>query len=472
MKTLLSLPVLILLSACASPRPVAVTSAYPELKEYEGLYEYLNNTRLRMAASPIDNKLYAVIGDSKYLLNAVRKDVFVDRTNAEVLFERGPSQKVIGWRYPGKDTERLYMRIDMESVSEKLWYPRFPVVANFDYQYQMPKAIRSGLPVVDLRGMGLNEAPIAQMMNKIVDGTYKDVDSVLIIKDGKLVLEEYFYQYDQERLHEQRSATKSIVSALVGIAIDKGFIKNAQQTALDFFPEYELENLTDDKKKITIKDLLTGQSGLDCDDWNPSSPGQEQKMYASEDWAKFILNLPMAGLPGSHASYCTGGVITLGRIVEKATGKKLADFADSVLFKPLGITQFGWDFNIETSGMLKLTPLDMAKFGLLYLNGGRYGGQQIISETWVKASLTKHSAIGGINYGYLWWLEPLNAEGKNVDGMAAKGNGGQRIYIFPELNAVAVITGSNYNRESPSTTLLRKYVLPSLMSTGKNLPKN
>ena len=195
-------------------------------------------------------------------------------------------------------------------------------------------------------------------------------------------------------------------------------------------------------------------------------------MYDSEDWVKFILDLPMAGKPGSRASYCTGGVVTLGRIVEKATGKKLAEFADSVLFKPLGVTQFGWNFNIVSSGMLELTPVDMAKFGLLYLNGGRYGGQQIISDTWVKASLTKHSTIGGINYGYLWWLEPLNAEGKKVDGMAAKGNGGQRIYIWPELNAVTVITGSNYNRESPSTHLLQKYVLPSLISTGKKLPQN
>jgi CubicO group peptidase (beta-lactamase class C family) len=472
MKTLLSLLVLIFLSACASPRPVAVTSAYQELKQYEGLYEYLNNTRLHMAASPKDNKLYAIIDETKYPLNAVRKNVFTDGMNTEVLFERDASQQVIGWRYPGKNPERLYKQIAKESLSEKIWYPRLPVVANFDYKYQMPKATKSGLPVADLPGMGINPVPIAQMMNKIVDGTYKNIDSVLIIKDGKLVLEEYFYQFDQDKLHEQRSATKSVVSALVGIAIDKGFIKNSQQTVVDFFPEYELKNLTEDKKKITIQDLLTNQSGLDCDDWNQASPGQEQKMYESEDWVKFILDLPMAGKPESRASYCTGGVIVLGRIVEKATEKKLAEFADSVLFKPLGVTQFGWDFNSVTSGMLKLTPVGMAKFGLLYLNGGRYEGQQIISDTWVKASLTKHSTIGGINYGYLWWLEPLNAQGENVVGMAAKGNGGQRIYIWPELNAVTVITGSNYNSsQSSSNYLLQKYVLPSLISMEKKLPE-
>ncbi|MEO7496766.1 MAG: serine hydrolase [Massilia sp.] len=465
MRILLTLLVPVTLGACASPVPAPATSANPELKQYEGLYEYQDNTRLYMKVSPIDGKLYAVIGESLYGLNAVRKDAFVDVANSEVLFERDSSQQVMGWRYPGKKPERFYKLLAKETVSDKSWFPRLPVVANFAYQYQTPKATKNGPPVADLTGMGLNAAPIAQMMYKIIDGTYKNVDSVLIVKDGKLVLEEYFYQYDQDKLHEQRSATKSVVSALVGIAIDKGFIKNTQQTVLDFFPEYELKNLTEDKKKITIEDLLTNQSRLDCDDWNPASPGQEQKMYESEDWVKFVLDLPMLGKPGSRGAYCTGGVVTLGRIVEKASGKKLAEFADGALFKPLGVTQFGWDFNSVSQGMLKLTPVDMAKFGLLYLNGGRYQGKQIISEAWVKNSLTKHSTVGGINYGYLWWLEPLKVDGKNVEGMAAKGNGGQRIYIWPELNAVTVITGSNYNRESPTTTLLREYVLPALLPT-------
>jgi CubicO group peptidase (beta-lactamase class C family) len=169
---------------------------------------------------------------------------------------------------------------------------------------------------------------------------------------------------------------------------------------------------------------------------------------------------------GGKGMYCSGNSIILGRIIEKASGKGLPDFADQHLFKPLGIQDFKWNFkpdksNAEDFCQLYLRSRDMAKFGLIYLNEGRYHGKQIIDSVWIKQSLSKHSVIQNVNYGYLWWLKYLESGDIKYYGMAAQGNGGQRIFIWPEQNMVTVITGGNYNTQSPSDELIRKFILPS-----------
>jgi CubicO group peptidase (beta-lactamase class C family) len=255
-----------------------------------------------------------------------------------------------------------------------------------------------------MKPAGLDEGLIKQLVEKIADETYKNVHSVLVVKDGKLAVEEYFYEYDRDTLHQMRSTTKSVVSALAGIAIEKGFIKSINEPVLSYFPEYEVKNLSEDKRNITIKNLLTHQSGLDYDD-NQNSAGNELKMRTSPDWVKFTLDLPINDKPGTRAKYCSGGVIVLGRIVEKATGKSINDFAAQNLFNPLGISDFKWNFkpdnsSVETFCQIYLTPRAMAKFGLLYLNGGKYDGKRIVSSDWVKASLAKHSVVGDTYYGF------------------------------------------------------------------------
>lgn len=329
--------------------------------------------------------------------------------------------------------------------------------------------MKDGLVVGPLASAGFDVAAVTEMVNRIADGTHKDIHSILIVKDGKLVLEEYFYEYDKSKLHPLRSVTKSFVSALIGIAIDKGVIKSKNETALSFFPEYDLKNVSEDKKRITIENLLTNQSGLDCDSNNENSPGYEPKMGESSDWVKFTLDLPMVDKPGSRGRYCSGGVIVLGRIIEKATGKSINDFASRNLFKPLEVSDFKWDFKPDNSSFesfcqISLAPRDMAKFGLLYLNGGKYNGKQIVPSEWVNASLSKQSVVEGTDYGYLWWRQWLNVNGRRVDGVTAKGNGGQRIYLWQDLNMVAVITGGYYNEQSSlSDQLLIRYILPSFI---------
>ena len=187
----------------------------------------------------------------------------------------------------------------------------------FNYKYDKPKDLKDGLQIGNVEKSGLDTALLAEMMRKIVDGTYPNVHSVLIIKDGKLVFEEYFYEYNKDSLQELRSASKSFVSALTGIAIEKGFIKSKNETVLSYFPEYTLTNNSAAKKLITIENLLTNQSGLDCDISNDKSEGNETKMSNSDDWVKFTLDLPMIDTPGGKECIVQAILLHLDVLLKK-----------------------------------------------------------------------------------------------------------------------------------------------------------
>ena len=435
---------------------------YSQLKEYEGMYEYLNNATLKIAASPKDTILYAIINESKYKLTPVKKDHYLDMTKNKIQFFRNTKNKIAGY-YSGNDTLKILN--NKVKFPKEIWYPRLSTTTTNKYTYHHPKPIKDGLNTANLDKTGLDRNLLHEMMQKIIDGKYPNVHSILIIKDGKLVFEEYFYEHNINKLHELRSATKSFISALTGIAIDKGFIKSKNETVLSYFPEYTIENNSDSKEKITIENLLTNQSGLDCDVSNPNSVGNETTMNNTNDWIKFTLNLPIIDSAGGKGMYCSGNPITLGRIIEKVTKQTLPEFAKQNLFHPLGIKNFVWNFkpdksSVETFCQVYLTSRDMAKFGLLYLNNGIWNNNQVISKNWVEQSLKKHSVVQGVNYGYLWWNKYLDADGVRYYSYGAQGNGGQKIYIWKEQNMVTVITGGNYNSQSPSDELLKKYILP------------
>jgi CubicO group peptidase (beta-lactamase class C family) len=454
---------LLLLSAFYGYSQQKFKITYEQLKEYEGVYEYKNNTTLQIAASPKDTILYAIINDSKYALKPSEKDVFLNMSQETVTFQRDQSSVINGYLSDGKTSKLINKKV---VFPKEMWYPRLNVSKDYKYVYQQPKKDLDGLVTGTLDNTGLDKALLSEMMQKIVDGTYANVHSVLIIKDGKLVFEEYFYDNNKAKLHELRSATKSFVSALTGIAIDKGFIKDKTETVLSYFPDYTFKNLTDDKKQITIENLLTNQSGLDCDVSNPKAEGNETAMNYSDDWIQFTLDLPMVDVPGGKGMYCSGNPITLGKVIERATKMPLPEFAKQTLFKDLGIKNFKWNFkpdasSAETFCQVYLNSRDMAKFGLLYLNKGLWNGKQVVSKNWIEQSLAKHSVVQGVNYGYLWWLKFLNVDGVKYNGKAAQGNGGQKIYIWEEQNMITVITGGNYNSQSPSDELIQKYILPS-----------
>ena len=434
--------------------------SYKQLREYEGVYEYAGHLQVSFAASPKDTALVAIINQSEYILKNENPDVFSTRYDT-IHFLRDEHNKPAAY-ISKKDTFKL---INNKVVfPESRWYPRLK--CRDSYKYTIPGNLHDGLTVGNINHTILDTALLREMMQKIIKGTYPNVHSILIIKDGKLVFEQYFYQYTQDSVQELRSASKSIYSALSGIAIDKGYIKSKEEKVLSYFPEYALSNMTDNKKLITVENLLTQQTGLDCDISDSKSVGNETVMDYSDDWVKFTLDLPMIDTPGGNGRYCSGNPVTLGRIVEKSAKMPLLDFAEKNLFDPLGFKNYKWNFKPDKSSaenycQIYLTPREMAKFGLLYMNKGKWNGKQIISSEFIKQSFEKHSTIQGVDYGYLWWLKYLNAGGTKYFTKAAQGNGGQRIYILQEQNMVAVITGGNYNSQSPSDELMKKYILPA-----------
>lgn len=438
-------------------------------KEWEGRYEYLHGGTIAFAQSPRNGVFYAILDEARYPLKKISEGTFADRDGSRVVFERTETGRVSGYRFFRAQATNFFPRISGFEHTDAMWYARRSA-GNTPYRFvaSTPPDVNDGLNVGSLQDAGFDATLIAKMVEQIANETHKNVDSVLLIKHGRLVLEEYFYQYDRDKLHQLRSATKSVISGLVGTAIDRKLIASKDEKVISFFPEYEIRNLTAGKSDITIEHLLTCASGLACEDGNPDSPGEELKMNASPDWVRFVLDLPMIESPGRKGRYCTGGVILLGRIVEKASGMQLADFAAKHLFTPLGITNYQWIFkpdntSFDNACQLQMRPRDMAKIGLLYMNDGQWKGEQVISREWIKASLSKHSVVRGTDYGYLWWRQWLNVNGTRVDGITAKGNGGQRIYLWPSLDLIVVITGSNYNEQSPSDEIQVRYILPAAM---------
>ena len=258
-----------------------------------------------------------------------------------------------------------------------------------------------------------------------------------------------------------------MIGTLVGIAIQKGYIKDVQQPLFSLLPEQGVANLNEEKKAITLEDLLTMTSGLDCHE-NPG-PG-EASMQASGNWAQFMLDLPMAAQPGTKFNYCTAAVQLLSAILQKATGMSAREFANQNLFSPLGIgpiSEERWPSDpqgVTIGGYdLVLTPGEMAKLGFLFLNQGQWDGEAIVPASWVAASTASHANQGDKKeYGYLWWIDP---QGK---WYAALGRAGQHIFVYPAENLVVVFTADlPYTNDAdlvPLQELLDQYILPAVKS--------
>lgn len=335
-------------------------------------------------------------------------------------------------------------------------------------QNQRTEHIDNGWQTASLADERIDPALISEMVERVKAGDYTGITSVLLVRGGKLVLEEYFGEYTGDNLHTTRSASKTITSALIGIAIDKGYIKTVHEPVLPYFPEYEgtIENWDERKRDITLAHILSMTSGI---------RGNEDEMYPTDDWIKFYLDQPLVNKPGEAFSYATSGVVVLGNVITRASGQRIPAFTDQFLFEPLGITEYRWPITNSrgsqglamTGGGLNLRPRDMAKFGQLYLNGGVWNGKRLISEAWIKASTTKHatSDLHGEDFGYLWRMIDRTIDGRKIRSFEAWGNGGQFIMVFPEFDLVAVFTGENFGlfpeMEQPFT-LIDQYVLPAM----------
>ena len=301
---------------------------------------------------------------------------------------------------------------------------------------------------------GIDSKKLAEAIDYIMEND-PNIHSMSVIRNGYMVTDAYFYPFEADTKHDIGSVTKSITSTLIGIAIHKGYIKSVKQPILDFFPGRKIANLDEDKKAITVEDLLTMRSGMQC--INQPTEVTLGQMMGSPNWVQFMLDLPMTDKPGTRFVYNSGAVHLLSAIIRQASGMTTLEFAHNHLFNPLGITDVIWPTGPQGNnygwGSVRIKPHAMAKLGYLYLQKGMWDGEQILPPEWVAAATSKPDEHMSQNYGYLWWLIP-------TDVYFASGRGTQRIYVFPSKNIVVVFTGGGAKIIS---ILLNTYVMPSVL---------
>lgn len=358
------------------------------------------------------------------------------------------------------------------------------------YRYKTPEETGDGWSTAHVAEVNLDEKKLTDLISKILDGTYLDVHSVLIVKSGKLALEAYFSGRDYKRchrdftrddIHQVMSVTKSFTSTLIGIAIDKGIIGGTDENLASFFPEYKHLFAANDKKEITLKHVLTMTAGFDWDETtylynDPRNPIRALYGPERDNIIGYILSRPIKSRPGSKFNYNGGLSALLGVILERRAGLKVSEFADRYLFGPLGITKYSWgyyDFASKvprTGGGLSICPRDMAKLGQLFINKGRWKRKQIISSGWVEEATRAHvkrHPTGLTGYGYQWWCYKFKRDHEIVDAYAAAGWGGQRILVFPALDMVVVFTAGNHlapriQASIMMHSMLSGYILPAV----------
>lgn len=314
---------------------------------------------------------------------------------------------------------------------------------------------------------------IKQLKGGINEGIFKKVNSIVVLKNGKILLEEYFNGEDRNSLHDPRSVGKSFTSTLMGISINEGFIKSDTQSLGNFYNLNQFQNFSEFKENTAIKELLTMSSGFDGNDEDDHSPGNEENMYPTQDWVKFTLDLPFESKLRGKWHYFTAGVILLGDIVNKSVPEGLEKYADEKLFKPLGITTYKWQYTPQnipnTAGGIQMNALDFAKYGQLYKNNGVWNNTHILTKEWVEKSLSKQKQIVGRGnefYGYLFWNKVFKANNKNYEAFYCAGNGGNYILIFKNEPLVIVITASAYGQpyaHAQVSEMLSKYILPAIL---------
>ena len=345
-----------------------------------------------------------------------------------------------------------FVRANKDLNVTLLFHPRIPNSdGNIAYSYQKPEQLNDGIQTASISDAGVESAPIISLMKEIISQKYGRIESLLILKNNKLIIEEYFYGYNRTRLHGIASCTKSITSLLLGIALERHKEIKVDKPIFDFFPEYD-DLKTEEKKQITLRHALTMTAGFQL--------GNGKEMVETDDWLRYILSRPMGAKPGEKFLYNDGLSILLGGIIHFLEGKHAQYYAEEFLFGPLGISEYTWETHQngmpQCGGGLSLLPRDMAKIGLLVLNDGKWQNKQVVPEEWIRESTKLRMPESKyFDYGYQWW----HRSKKNTpwwkksndrvtdenDMIVALGAGGQYIMVIRDLNMVVVTTASDYD---------------------------
>jgi CubicO group peptidase (beta-lactamase class C family) len=356
------------------------------------------------------------------------------------------------------------------------FYPRGRPTEN--YTYAPPLSFDDGWQTASLEDVGISREGIQKFIQMIIDTPIDSVSSqevhgVLIARHGKLVLEEYFHGEHREKPHDTRSAAKSLTTTLFGASIKAGVpvdVSNSVYRVMnggEFPPDIEPR-----KKALTVESLLTMSSGLDCDDSDDTSPGNEQTMLdqrAQPDYYKFTMALKMLRNPGEKAVYCSVQANLVGGVLQRASKQPLTVMFQNLLAEPLEIKQYFMPLtptgDAYMGGGVRFLPRDFMKLGQLHLNGGTWNGRKILSPEWTRRATSHHIDLGTRKYGYLWYVEDYPYKGRSVRAFMAAGNGGQIVLGIPELDLVVAFFGGNYGDPAlfiPQRVYVPQYILPAV----------
>jgi CubicO group peptidase (beta-lactamase class C family) len=345
----------------------------------------------------------------------------------------------------------------------------------------IPADLQDGWMVGDPGEAGFDSAMLADMRRRIAEGELDNVHAVLIARDGALLYEQYAAGEDRNGLappvhtnfnastrHNGNSITKSLVSLLVGIALQRGWIADLDAPIFSYFPEYE-DICTPEKRRITIRHLLAMADGLDWDELTPPYEASKNLREAPDPY-RYILGRHLIMPPGLAFNYNSGATELLAEILRRRTGRTIDALALQELFQPLSIKDTEWNRHLQNgypmaSGALRLRPRDWAKLGQLVLNRGSWNGQQLVSSQWIAESTKAHNnGPGQFLYGYQWWLARSYSQGRIVAWIGGMGWAGQRLIILPSLRMVVLVHAYLPERMNlPESILLNQYILPAVL---------
>jgi len=340
-----------------------------------------------------------------------------------------------------------------------------------------PPELHDGLAVMAPAAAGLEPAALANLAEAVASGVYPQTTSVLVVHEGRLVYEGYFGAGGRDVLNDTRSAMKSITSLAIGVAINAGAIGSARAPAFASLGDLRpFRNDTPEKEAITIEDLLTMSSALDCNDDVNESPGNEDRMHEQANWTRWAVDLPTLSGYARDASglgpwrYCTANAFLLGQILQRATRTPADRYIERTLLTPLGISRWEWPYSpaheTMTGGGLRLRSRDLAKIAWMLIDAGRWQGRTIVPQSWIDAALSiRRSAYPGQGYGYFFWERTYASGCGALTAWSMSGNGGNAIVLLRELRTAIVVTRTAYNTHGmhqQTAALLQEHVLPAL----------
>ena len=354
-------------------------------------------------------------------------------------------------------------------------------------------AIDDGWRTAVPESVGVDSRRLAALTASVRAWPELGVHAILIERAGRLIYEEYFDGFDERwgeplgrvtmapaTIHDLRSITKSVVSALAGIALSEGAMESLEQPVVEWFPEYPELN-TAERRRVTLAHVLAMTSGLE---WNEDVPyndprNDEIRMTEHAEPLRYALSRPFVDEPGKAFNYNGGLTHVMAAVIQRATNTPIEEYARTRLFEPLGVTSFEWVGDLAglpaAASGLRLRARDLAKFGSLYLHGGQWNDRNLIPADWVELSTRRHfpfrprggaEAGGEFGYAYYWWYNCYPTSAGLIEARTAVGNGQQRIFVMPGLDLVLTIFAGRYNDFATGSTLgariLREHVIPAV----------